>query len=118
MAVTINGTNGITFNNGSTEATGSGMGTGATAQTWQNVTSSRALGTTYTNSTGYPIQFAVTLNVGATTAFNVAINGTSVISYAATTNVSGQCFYLIVPNGATYSITNSASPLSTWWELR
>jgi hypothetical protein len=52
MAVDINGTTGLTFNNGSAQDVG-GVGTGG--QIWQNVASSRALNTSYTNSTGKPI---------------------------------------------------------------
>lgn len=118
MAVTINGTDGITFNNGSTQAISGGMGTGATAQTWQNVTASRANGVTYTNSTGYPIQLSIVQGVGATTALNLSVNGTSISGWSATTQVSGQGFFVIIPNGATYQMTNSASVLNAWFELR
>ena len=52
MAVDINGTTGLTFNNGSAQDVG-GIGTGS--QAWTNVTASRAFSTTYTNTTGKPI---------------------------------------------------------------
>jgi hypothetical protein len=113
MSVTVNGTNGITFNNGSTEATGSGMGTGATAQTWQNVAASRVLGTTYTNSTGYPIALSfVTYAAGPS---QLSINGAIVAENGAYASAYGFLF-MIIPNGATYSI--SGGSINRWWELR
>ena len=120
MSVTINGTTGLTFNNSSTQDVGS-VATGS--QTWTDVGASRSSGTTYTNSTGKPIQILVcTDNAGNTTygaagAAKYYINGSNVgqqfCSNAA--NIGG-LFSAIIPNGATYSVT--ASTIRTWWELR
>jgi hypothetical protein len=113
MPVTINGTNGITFNNSSTQAQSAGLGSSATAQTWQNVAASRALGTTYTNSTGYPIELAfVTYSAGPST---LSINGSVVIENGAFSSAYGT-FSLIIPNGATYVINGGT--IARWWELR
>ena len=123
MSVSINGTNGITFNNGSTEATGSGMGTGATAQTWQNVGASRAFNTTYTNSTGYPIMVVVTGasgGVAGNKAVTATVNAVSIAAngfYTSTGN-NYPSLSIIVPNGATYSFGADGVSLSTWFELR
>ena len=116
MAVTINGTNGITFNNSSTQAQSAGLGTSATAQTWQNVTASRALGTTYTNSTGYPIMvFILSGGGGGTATLSVNINGVNYFqAYASPYAVATLTF--IVPNGATYVATGGNGGL--WSELR
>jgi hypothetical protein len=89
-------------------------------QTWQNMAASRAVATTYTNSTGRPIFVSVGLNTSATgtlyaTVSSLTMAGTSVPSAGYATNIS-----FIVPTGGTYSVTiNSGSPtISTWLELR
>ena len=122
MSTSIDGTNGITFPNSSTQSQSAGMGTSATAQTWQNVTSSRALGTTYTNSTGYPIMVAVSQSSTASGGFGGAfsINGTGLpqnYSYASGSGYITLQTY-IVPNGATYSCASNATTLNSWFELR
>ena len=88
-------------------------------QTWQSVT--RAIGTTYTNSTGKPIAVAITAACSAANSVQgLTINDVAV--YACSVNVATlPCgFSLIVPNGATYvSLTNSGTlTLITWVELR
>lgn len=88
-------------------------------QTWQSVT--RAIGTTYTNSTGKPIVVAITASCSsAFTVQGLTINGQTV--YAGSVNVAtAACgFSLIVPNGATYvTLTNGGTlTLVTWNELR
>jgi len=98
----------------STAASSVGVG-----QTWQSP--SRAIGTTYTNSTGKPITVAMT--VTCTNAFTVQgliINGATV--YAGSVNVATAAtgFSLIVPNGATYVTVTNGGTLSivSWAELR
>jgi hypothetical protein len=98
------------------------------SQTWQNVTGSRALGTTYTNSSGKPIQVHVQ-GVGSPSGalLKAYINGTyfadSGVNYNASIASRPQ-FSLIIPNGVTYrfdSFTDggtNATSLNTWWELR
>ena len=79
-------------------------------QKWVDVTSNRVSGTTYTNTTGKPIQVYVN-GTGAGSPI-VVVNGVQIAS--ATTN-----YYVpptfIVPNGATYSVTVA---ISKWSELR
>ena len=94
-------------------------------QTWQDVTASRVLGTTYTNSTGKPIQIAVTVQASALgNQVTVAININSVlIAYTASGYVTSgfkNSSPIIIPNGATYSITNVdvTSSIIKWSELR
>ena len=118
MAVSINGTSGITFNNSSVQAV-AGFGG---PQTWQNLTASRALSTTYTNSTGYPIQVSVITN-GAGSAANsnqLTVSGSVVNQWVMNTSggmVPNPSSTAIVPNGATYSCAASHSIIA-WWELR
>ncbi len=88
-------------------------------QTWQSVT--RAIGTTYTNSTGKPITVAITATCSAgLTVQGLTINGVAV--YAASVNVinAASGFSLVIPNGATYvTLTNGGTlTLVTWVELR
>ena len=90
-------------------------------QTWQSVIGSRALGTTYTNSTGKPIMVSVVSTKINTTTLTAVVSGVTVAiesGTGATANANATlCF--IVPNGATYSVSNSgASTLNAWAELR
>jgi hypothetical protein len=98
-----------------------GVGDG---QTWQNVTGSRALATTYTNSTGKPIQVSVN-GFGSPSGgtFDFYINGTVVSTSGTTSLASGSSyvsFNLIIPNGNTYScsVASGSSSLVSWFELR
>jgi hypothetical protein len=88
-------------------------------QSWSNVTGSRSAGTTYTNSTGKPIQVAILSNQGTNTQFQFSINGTLVWNQFSSTiygdNVS--CNF-IIPNGATYSLTVPYGTIQYWMELR
>lgn len=110
----------LTFSNSSSQTQAAGLGTNG--QTWQNLTGSRALSTTYTNSTGYPIMIAVSsiLGAGSFSFMNVSINGGTAFPFAGDASPSGQTWLagtIIIPNGATYNVT-SAGSLNTWWELR
>jgi hypothetical protein len=86
-------------------------------QTWQNVIASRAVATTYTNTTGRPIYLQVsTISTGDTTV-SVTINGL-LIPLGRNSVSGGQPFgSILIPAGATYNVTNSGS-LGTWFELR
>lgn len=94
-------------------------------QTWENVTSSRSVGVTYTNTTGKPIQVNVSVNSGTTWGYaNMLINGSQVNRVLWTHNMgsisSGVLLTAVIPNGATYSITfeNWGGGVNMWWELR
>ena len=136
MTVTINGSGtiagvtatGLTTAQTVTSAvlTGDAIPIGV-GQSWTNVTGSRALSTTYTNSTGRPIFISVDLTssgVGGNKVTNIYVNGNRVATQAAYTttgnNAMGAC--AIVPNGATYSVdasgANVTMGLDAWWELR
>lgn len=92
-------------------------------QTWQNVGGSRALATTYTNTTGRPIQVCANIvHNGSGGASNFLVDGNIVSAVA--NNMSGTNFIspymIIVPAGSTFRINQSAgvAAISTWWELR
>lgn len=91
-------------------------------QTWQNLTASRALGTTYTNSTGNPIVLAIVITVSvADTGYGVFLNASLVDRvYSNTTNINLN-ISVIVPAGATYLISKQnagTGTLYSWYELR
>ena len=89
-------------------------------QTWQDVTGSRAITTTYTNSTGRPIEVSILVSLGNTgTLTNLTIGG--VVACSTTAPGGGTYLYNligIVPNGATYSVSGGSPTLSRWSELR
>jgi hypothetical protein len=118
MPVTINGTNGITFNNSSTQAQSAGLGSGATAQTWQNVLGSRVNNTTYTNSTGYPIMVSVSSAGAANTSWSAIVAGNTIGGASIGPTAFGHNCMFIVPNGSTYSVNFLGAAINNWWELR
>lgn len=93
-------------------------------QTWQNVLGSRALNTTYTNSTNKPIQVAVTMTSGAVVdtyaTLNFFVNGVQVAANAGTSRgaIVAASTMIVVPPGSTYSAMSVAGTLSGWMELR
>lgn len=102
---------------------GGGLGSG---QTWQNLLSSRALGVTYTNSTGKPICFSVSCSNGTNYAGHTLIlyvDGVLVSTQAqppySVIGSEGVCSMAVVPVGSTYRASGSfGSTLSFWSELR
>ena len=91
------------------------------SQTWQDVTGSRALGTTYTNSTGKPIMVAVSLQVNGAFNFSSAtVGGVTVAQFGSSDsqNTDRNTVSFIVPNSTNYSITGAGAGLLTWAELR
>ncbi len=88
-------------------------------QTWQNVTASRALGTTYTNSTGRPILVAVRgiSPAGSTSGVHLVVSGVS-IPYSSAVSSNPTLTVAIVPNGETYSCNANGCTLGAWAELR
>ncbi len=85
-------------------------------QSWQNVTSSRALNTTYTNSTGKPIGVMLLHNPysGGT---HMVINGSDTYNGGSFTNVVGYMTWWI-PIGATYYFTANWGGMPNWYEFR
>jgi hypothetical protein len=87
------------------------------SQSMTNVTSSRGLGGTYTNSTGRPIVVYVTMY--GVFQLNVVIAGVAAGLNGNSTGYNNMVSF-IVPDGSTYSVsTASGSPtLQVWYELR
>jgi hypothetical protein len=85
-------------------------------QTWQSVT--RAVGTTYTNSTGRTIFLSICFS-GSTG--NITLTTGGVAHSAAISNATQYpraYFYLPVVAGDTYVLSNNSTSVVTWFELR
>ncbi len=93
---------------------------GGAGQSWQDVHASRALGTTYTNNTGRPIQAIVSATSTAASALMTAtIGGVSIQGPAQGTSGINASMSFVVPNNVTYSVSMQATAtLSAWAELR
>ncbi len=94
-------------------------GTFGVGQTWQSVT--RAVATTYTNSTGRPIVVAIRGNVSATSVADLKLTVGGVPAWTRYTGhlVGDFNITAVIPKGATYIFT--IPPYTTWdiWnELR
>ena len=88
-------------------------------QTWQDMTASRSVGVTYTNSTGKPIMISIKFT-GVDAGVLLDIDGdnvmTSDISSAA--NSVGMSAVGVVPNGSTYLIHSGGGTYASFFELR
>jgi hypothetical protein len=110
----------ILTSNGSTWASAAPNYIGVN-QTWNNVTSSRAFNTTYTNSTGRPIEVGIymnnTTNAGSRCYFTV--NSIIVTGTGGSYGGQGLGLTVIVPDGATYSLVldGGSIGISNWAEL-
>jgi len=103
---------------GTSNAFNAGIGVN---QTWQTfTTTTRALGTTYTNSTGKSIMML--LGYGRSSNLTIVIGGVTVATLNHDSNNNSAAYAsFIVPNGATYSSSGSYSADSGalyWSELR
>lgn len=85
-------------------------------QTWQNVTGSRALSTTYYNTTGKAIAVVVVGTASAVTV-QLNVNGAAISSFTMGTAQPANGFF-IVPAGGNYSVSFGSGSISTWYELR
>ena len=100
-----------------------GIGDLGVGQSWQDRTPQRSLGTTYTNTTGKPIQVSVFGGpasgggVGYQVAVGGAVAGIGCYSYASGQYIASQT--IIVPPAATYnvSVLNGTAPVLYWREL-
>jgi hypothetical protein len=111
-----------------TTITGAVGGILCDGQTWQNMTSSRAMGTTYTNSTGKPILVVITFDgSGPGARHDIYVDSVNISKSYATDYFTGssatthyQMGTFIVPNGSTYSDnTGNGSPsILQWFEMR
>ena len=86
------------------------------SQTYQDVSGSRTVGTTYYNTTGRPIFLAWSGNGGGQYAYALLING---VTIGQTGSNAGEYMTAVIPPGASYQATNSGGSGSLYWyELR
>jgi hypothetical protein len=110
-----NATNAVTSAN-CTALVGLGFG----GSVWNNLTGSRALNTTYTNSRAYPIAVSAYCTSVGVQSFKMTVNG--VLVYNMVTSYDGASPYgtsggmMIIPAGATYSL-DMYGGITAWYEL-
>ena len=89
-------------------------------QTWQNLNAQRAGGTTYYNTTGKPIMVHIS-GVG-NGAFgwwaSATINGLTITYMMGSYHTTGSGGCIIIPVGASYSLSFTNFTVSAWHELR
>lgn len=85
-------------------------------QTYQDVTASRVLGTTYTNSTNKDIWVSVSVALNAGVTLAAYVNGNQVCNGFAQQSNSQAWAGLLVPPSGTYSV--SGSSIVKWMERR
>lgn len=90
-------------------------------QTVQDVTASRSLGVTYTNSTGKPIAVGVSVRGGTALTTTASLNGIPYCYDSSIANATaGNGVWFVVPDGMTYSVvaTQTTGTIIFWTELR
>ena len=89
-------------------------------QTWQVVTGSRSIGTTYYNTTGKPIIVVVNGSAGSNNgSLSPTVNGISIGNATGTASGYFVQTSFLVPSGGSYSVASiSANTSITWTELR
>jgi hypothetical protein len=105
-----------------TVVTGQMLGVG---QSWRNLVSNRALGNTYTNSSGKPITVSVsaTTGVNASLTLSVLVDNVSIMVTTTSLSVAGSFTStgtFLVPDDTTYAVNVYAGTpvLQRWSELR
>ena len=88
-------------------------------QTWQTVTGSRALGTTYYNTTGKPIWVNIRYVSGSSTTMTSTVGGNVAHVTSNMPNTSQPAISYMVPSGMSYvTATSGGDTLTAWYELR
>jgi len=88
-------------------------------QTWQDVSSSRASGATYTNNTGKPIIVIVSIrDANVFTGVLVTVAGVVIIDVDDVGAQGTTPYTFVVPAGSTYSVNVNANTIRRWAELR
>lgn len=119
QAVTPGTSGNVLKSNGTTWVSQAIRGLGFGGETWQNVTSSRASGTTYTNNLGYPIAVSARSTGASSPSITIVVNGVTVSNFNWQFNGAGAFAggFTIVPPGATYSLTFNGAGIDFWVEL-
>ena len=85
-------------------------------QTWQDVTASRVVGTTYTNTTGKPIFISVYTAWTSSNTLTLTIGGVATQLDGVDQGFTYPKVVAIIPNNITYSVSGWAA--GKWFELR
>lgn len=95
----------------------SGLGVG---QTWQDVSASRAINTSYQNTTGKPIFVSVSGygSAGAAAMAQVSVNGSTWVSVVWRSDAAVNTASFVVPDNWYYKIINLIAVSGGWAELR
>lgn len=103
----------VLFNDSSVQTTAAPTGS------WNNLTSSRALDTTYTNSNSKPIFWSLSGVLVPSSAIDMQVSGVAIAQFGtASVNARAQLFG-VVPKGATYrALTSGGSAMAVgqWFE--
>lgn len=86
-------------------------------QTWQDVSASRAVSTSYQNTTGRPISVNLSLDAGGNRSVQVSVNNSTWITVGITAGGSKTPVSFIVPASWYYRI-NGSTTIDAWAELR
>ncbi|MBF8729788.1 hypothetical protein IRZ59_04965 [Pseudomonas guariconensis] len=89
-------------------------------QSYQDVTASRVIGTTYTNSTGRPLLVIIAISQGTSGVTAVDVDGVQISRVNPSGSGEVGTFYFVVPNGSTYNVraVSGSRTLFSWVELR
>lgn len=89
-------------------------------QTWTDVMASRLLSTSYSNSTGKPIQVVVVVLASSAAVLTLNVNALGAIIRDTKTSGGYLQVSIVIPTGSTYSATLSTGTgtLQSWFELR
>lgn len=115
----VPGTSGnVLTSNGTTWASAAPSYIGV-GQTWQNVTSNRAIGVTYTNITGKPILVAISTNISSSQQLILSVDGIDVFANSYNGTSGNVTVTAIIPNNSSYVATSAGTvSIRTWAELR
>jgi hypothetical protein len=106
-------TSGITFNDTSVQTTSAPQGA------WNNLTSSRAADTLYTNSNGRAIFLSIAGVLGSGDVSSIQVDGVTIAQLGAGSSGVRLQGYCIVPKGSTYKLatsSGSAMSIAQWFE--
>jgi len=118
--------NGVEVNQGNISAPNlSGTNTGdqtlseiGVGQTWQDVSGSRSVGVTYTNTTGKPINLFLVIKDDGVNGVTFSIDGIS-LTYGNLTALQNESISLVIPNGVQYgNLQLNGNNIRHWLELR
>ena len=80
-------------------------------QTWQVVTGSRALGTTYYNTTGKPITVQLVCDISSVgNSATINVNGTTLYGNATSSATYPSVVMAVVPEGQYYILSGTGGP--------